>query len=68
MQALQGKFSKQMWKRGKNNGEGGGDFKWVFEKICKSKNNDKNKINVVRFVREGNQVINSKDSFLKRRK
>ncbi len=57
-----------MWKRGKNNGEGGGDFKRVFEKFCKNKNNDKNKINVVRLVREGNQVINSKYSFLKRRK
>ncbi len=68
MQALQGKSSKHMWKRGKNNGEGSGDFKRVFEKNCKSKNNDKNKINVVRLVGEGNQVINLKDSFLKRKK
>lgn len=39
-----------MWKRGKDNGKGGGGFERVFENSCKAKDNGKAKVLMCPFI------------------
>ncbi len=47
---LKGKLLKGMWKRGKDNGKGGGGFERVFENSCKAKDNGKAKVLMCPFI------------------